>query len=235
MRAARAVRAPASGSGGRPGDAVAAPGHPVASPRAAAILTAIDGAGIVPRVRVREGGIRVAWVILTTGGRWAVTGLVMLGVLLTPVHCTLVDHPHSLFDRPDAMAGMATHAAHSGHTVGDVATTLMRYGAPPLAVADLPATGPGAALPAPGAGAGADVAPVGRTGSSPVAGAIPTVAAAAMAMVADGLTALHTLLTVLLAIAVIALRPVRGVAALRGRALAVLAPPPRLPARAVAA
>jgi len=31
------------------------------------------------------------------------TGMVMLGLLLTPVHCTLVDHPHSLFDTPDAL------------------------------------------------------------------------------------------------------------------------------------
>lgn len=185
--------------------------------------------------------MRVGWAILTTGGRWVVTGLVMLGVLLTPVHCTLVDHPHSLFDTLDALAGSA-HAgsAHAGHggldavSSGGAHLDLMAYGAPPLAAGVAPALPDLLVSPVPrGLMATSTATLAGATTAVvPAAGAIPTVSSAAMTMVATGMTALHVALALLLIVVTVAARRGVAVPALTGRMVTTLSPPPR-PAGAI--
>lgn len=158
------------------------------------------------------------------------TGMVMLGLLLTPVHCTLVDHPHSLFDTPDALQ-RSSHAMHMAH-VGDSGAAplaMMVNGAPPLAGAiPLPELHPGTVV----AWLTAAAAPLTRNlvpGTAPVPGLaeLPSVSAAMMAMVATGMSALHVSLLLLLAVALIARRPVAIAAALAGQTLTTLVPPPR--------
>lgn len=165
--------------------------------------------------------------ILTTCGQWAMTGLVVLGLLLTPVTCTLVAHPHSLFDTPEAVERDG-HAAHPD-SLGPLHAMAMVNGAPPLAGAiPLPDLHPGtvAAWLADRESAVASSV-VDGAGGVPGAAALPAVSAAAMTMVASGLNALHVTLLFLLAVALIAIRPLPGVAALAGRALATIAPPPK--------
>ena len=168
--------------------------------------------------------------ILTTCGQWVVTGLVMLGLLLTPVHCTLVDHPHSLFDTPDVLqrSSHAMQMAHSGDS-GAAPLAMMVNGAPPLAAAiDLPELHPGTVV----AWLTAAAAPPSGTlvpATSPVPGLgdLPSVSTAAMAMVASGVSALHVSLLLLLAVALLARRPVAVAATLAGRTLTAVVPPPR--------
>lgn len=179
-----------------------------------------------------EGDVmRVGWAILTTGGRWVVTGLVMLGVLLTPVHCTLVDHPHSLFDTPEALAGSA-HAGHGGLDAVSSASThleLMTYGAPPLAAGVVPVVPDLAAGTVARGLVAATVTVAGATTSLvPPADAIPAVSSASMTMVATGMTALHVALALLLVVAAVAARRRWAVPALAGRMVTTLSPPPRL-------
>ena len=168
--------------------------------------------------------------ILTTCGQWVVTGLVMLGLLLTPVHCPLVDHPHSLFDTPDALQ-RSSQALHVGHVrdSGAVPLAVMVNGAPPLAgEIPLPALHPGTVV----AWLTAAAAPpsgflVPATSPVPGLGDLPSVSAAAMAMVAAEMSALHVSLLLLLAVALLARRPVATAATLAGRILATIVPPPR--------
>ncbi len=177
----------------------------------------------------REQGSSVRRAILTTGGQWVVTALVMVGLLLTPVSCTLVDHPHSLFDTPDALE-RSGQAAHAGHTrVGHAAHAMtMVNGAPPLAAAvPLPELHPGTVMAwlagnaIPGADDGVAVIPGLAT--------LPSVSAASMTMVASGLSALNVALLLLLAVTLITRRPLIEIPALLGRAVATIAPPPRRP------
>lgn len=163
-----------------------------------------------------------------------VTGLVMLGVLLTPVHCTLVDHPHSLFDTPDALKA-SSHAMHMAHTgqSGTMHLAMMVNGAPPLAGAvPLPDLHPGAVLAwlTAEATVGASDIALGGTSAVPGLGSLPSVSAASMMMVASGMTALHVSLLLLFAVALLALRPFASVSRLAGQTLMALVPPPRRPA-----
>ena len=164
--------------------------------------------------------------ILTIWGQWATTGLVLLGLLVTPVTCTLVTHPHSLFDMP-AVAADDDHAAHTG-ALGRSHVMPMINGAPPLA-GDVPL--PPLNLGTVGAwlsgGAFAAAAGTGVVGADRGAAALPTVTAAAMTMVASGTNALLVTLSFLLAVALVAIRPLPAVATLAGRALAIIAPPPK--------
>lgn len=168
--------------------------------------------------------------ILTTCGQWVVTGLVMVGLLLTPVSCTLVDHPHSLFDTPDALE-RSSHAAHTAHAGASHAahTAMMVNGAPPLAgPIPLPDLHPGTVVAWLTANPSVDAGLVARgVRSLPGFGGLPAVSAAAMAMVASGQTALHVTLVLLLAVTLIARRPVALAVALPGRSLATIAPPPK--------
>ncbi len=158
------------------------------------------------------------------------TGMVMLGLLLTPVHCTLVDHPHSLFDTPDALQRSA-HAMHTAHVAdfGAAPLAMMVNGAPPLAGAiPLPELHPGTVV----AWLTAAAAPLTRNlvpGTAPVPGLaeLPSVSAATMAMVATGMSALHVSLLLLLTVALIARRPVAIAATLAGQTLTTAVPPPR--------
>ena len=179
-------------------------------------------------------GSRVGPAILTTWGQWVVTGLVMVGLLLTPVTCPLVDHPHSLFDTPDALerSGHAAHAAHqgAGHATGHAAHPMtMVNGAPPLAgsvpLPELDRATVQAWLAANPAGRGGPAA--GAVASTPGLGDLPSVAAMTMAMVASSASALHVTLLLLLAVALIARRPYARATTLVSRAVATLAPPPR--------
>lgn len=155
---------------------------------------------------------------------------VMLGLLLTPVSCTLVDHPHSLFDTPDALQRFS-HAAHAAHASQTGAThlALMINGAPPLAGAiPLPELHPGtvaAWLTAEAVRVAGSGAP--GTSSIPGIGSLPSVTSVAMSMVANGQTALHVALLMLLAVALIATRQFAAVARLTGQSLTTIVPPPR--------
>lgn len=160
------------------------------------------------------------------------TMTVMLGLLLTPVSCTLVDHPHSLFDTPDALqrSGHAAHAAHASQIQSGVAhLAMMVHGAPPLAGAiSLPDLHPGtvvAWLTADAAGIAGSLAP----GTTPVPGieSLPSVSSVTMSMVATGQAALHVALLMLLVVALIAVRQVAVAARLTGQSLATIVPPPR--------
>lgn len=165
--------------------------------------------------------------ILTTGGQWIVTALVMVGLLLTPVSCTLVDHPHSLFDTPDALE-RSSQAAHAGHMrVSHAAHAMtMVHGAPPLAAAvPLPDLHPGTVM----AWLAGNAIPGAVDGVVAVPGlaALPSVSTATMTMVASGLSALNVALLLLLAVTLITRRPLAETPALLGRAVATIAPPPR--------
>lgn len=158
--------------------------------------------------------------------QWMTTGLVLVGLLLTPVTCSLVDHPHSLFDAPASVQG-DDHAGHA-RALGPLHAMPMINGAPPL-VEDvpLPDLDPGAVvswLTNRDSTAGSLVNVVGE---DPGAVALPAVSAAAMTMAASGLNALPVTLLLVLAVALIAIRPLPAVAALLGRALAIIAPPPK--------
>lgn len=164
--------------------------------------------------------------ILTTCGRWVVTTVVMLGLLLTPVSCTLVDHPHSLFDTPDAVerSSSASHAAHASQT-GVMHLAMMVNGAPPLAGAiPLPELNPGTVVAWLTAESGSIV-----PGTSPLPGidSLPSVSSVAMSMAVAGQMALHVSLLMLLALVLIGIRQVADVARLTGQSLATIVPPPR--------
>ncbi len=156
--------------------------------------------------------------------------MVMLGLLLTPVSCTLVDHPHSLFDTPDALqrSGHAAHAAHASQT-GATHLAMMVDGAPPLAGAlPLPVLHPGtvvAWLAAEATGFAGSVTP--GTALAPGLSSLPSLTSMAMSMVATGQAALHVSVLLLLAVALIARRPFAAVARLTGQSLATIVPPPR--------
>ena len=168
--------------------------------------------------------------ILTTCGRWVMTAMVMLGLLLTPVSCTLVDHPHSLFDTPDALQ-RSSHAAHAAHASQTGAThmAMMVNGAPPLAGAiPLPDLHPGtvvAWLTAEAAGVAGGLI----SGATPAPGidTLPSVSSMAMSMMASGQAALHVSLLMLFAVALIAIRQLATIVRLTGHPLATVVPPPR--------
>ena len=160
------------------------------------------------------------------------TMTVMLGLLLTPVSCTLVDHPHSLFDTPDALqrSGHAAHAAHASQT-GATHLAMMINGAPPLAGAiPLPELHPGTVV-AWLTGEAAGVAGDRASGTTPASGlaSLPSLTSMSMSMMANGQTALHVALLLLLAVALIATRHLVAVARLTGQSLAAIVPPPRRP------
>ncbi len=156
--------------------------------------------------------------------------MVMLGLLLTPVSCTLVDHPHSLFDTPDVIerSGHASHAAHLSQT-GITHLAMMINGAPPLAGAiPLPKLHPGtvvAWLTAESAGVAGGIVPA----TAPLLGieSLPSVSSVAMSMVVTGQAALHVSLLLLLALVLIGIRQVADVARLTGQSVATIVPPPR--------
>ena len=153
------------------------------------------------------------------------TALVLLGLLLMPVTCTLVAHPHSLFDAPEATgrAGSASLLGHPDHSPSSAA--MMPGGRPPLAGAiPLPRLHPGTVLAGLTVASPASVSPDGA-GDAPAA--LPGVSAVALTMVASGLNALHVTLLLLLAVALIAVRPLPVAVALHGRVLAIISPPPQ--------
>lgn len=171
--------------------------------------------------------------ILTICGQWVVTGLVLVGLLLTPVTCPLVDHPHSLFDTPDAME-RSSHAAHADHATHAGALHAahggaMRNGAPPLAGAlPIPDLRPGAVMAwlTDHSASRIDLATGGVALPAGLA-TLPAVSAVTMSMVASGQSALHVTLLVLLAVILIARRPLALALAPLSHAVATIAPPPK--------
>ncbi len=151
----------------------------------------------------------------------ALTGLVLAGLLLVPVTCTMVGHPHSLFDTPAgphaAHAATADHLDHGSHALGT---------RPPLAHAEplaAPPVDPGT-LVSWRAASDATLVAAGQTVAD-----LPAVTAAGMVMVASNLSALHVTVAALLIAILLATLPARGTVSLSGHGVRVPAPPPRLP------
>jgi hypothetical protein len=148
--------------------------------------------------------------------RWLLTGLVLVGLLLVPVTCTLVDHPHSLFDSPSA-TGMEMPDSHRDHPAITHLT-----GHPPLAGAPLlPELHPGTVVA--WLAASTAVEP-----TAPGAADLPTVTSTMIVMVGSSLSALQVALQFLLVAVLIATLPLASARKLHGWVTSVLAPPPRL-------
>lgn len=70
--------------------------------------------------------------IVTLSARYLLTAVMLGGLLLVPVRCPLVDHPHSIFSMPRAM-GMAMPMGETmgGHATGDMTEHAHMMGASP--------------------------------------------------------------------------------------------------------
>ena len=149
------------------------------------------------------------------------TGLVLAGLLLVPVTCTMVGHPHSVFDTPGDRHATRSHVAHTGEINGVLGHDDTR---PPLAD---PAAPPALPMLHPGTVTGWLVAHSPAAGMVPAATDFPTVTTTAMVMVASSLSALHATLLALLAVMLIATLTLVRTRAMTGRTTVVPAPPPR--------
>jgi hypothetical protein len=166
---------------------------------------------------VREAAGRVGAMV----ARWAMTVVVVAGLLSVPVTCAIVDHPHSLFDMP---AAGADHARHAAETAASHAAHAASAGRPPLAGAPaLPPLHAGTVTAWLGERAG-----VASDAATRVPDALPEVGSASIPMTAGSLSALAVAIAALLgAVALLRVRPLAAALALAGHATAPLAPPPR--------
>jgi hypothetical protein len=155
--------------------------------------------------------------------RSVLTGLVLAGLLLVPVTCTMVGHPHSVFDVPGERNASRSHVAHA---VGAPGASGFHFDdtRPPLAdtATDLilPDLHPGTVT----LWLADQAAAVANTAGLP---GLPTVTTSAMVLVASTLSALPVSLLALLVTVLVTTLSLSGPLAMTGRTMKVPAPPPR--------